>query len=236
MMVALGNFFFRTRNFIFPFALLMVLLPGPRLAESDLAAALLGLAVAFAGQLVRAGTIGLVYIVRGGKDRRVYANNLVTEGVFAHCRNPLYDGNLLIFAGMAITSNSWTSVLVMVSAALFVYRTIVAAEENYLRGRFGTAFDEYCARVPRFLPDLSGIRETFAAMDFHWRRLVVKEYGTTFAWVTGWCAIVAYNLWRHDELGVHPWLVAMLQAVVAAAIVGWTVARYLKKSRRLVAD
>jgi len=236
MMVALGNFFFRTRNFIFPFALLMVLLPGPRLAKSDLAAALLGLAVTLAGQLVRAGTIGLVYIVRGGKDRRVYANNLVTEGVFAHCRNPLYDGNLLIFAGMAITSNSWTSVLVMVPAALFVYRTIVAAEENYLHGRFGTAFDEYCARVPRFLPDPSGIRETFAAMDFHWRRLVVKEYGTTFAWVTGWCAIVAYNLWRHDELSVHPRLVAMLQAVVAAAIVGWAVARYLKKSRRLVAD
>ena len=40
-MVALGNFFFRTRNFIFPFAFLMVLLPGPRILGSDLVAALL---------------------------------------------------------------------------------------------------------------------------------------------------------------------------------------------------
>jgi len=236
MMVPLGNVLFRTRNFVFPFAYLTAFLPGPLIAESDLVAALLGLVVTLAGQLVRAGTIGLAYIVRGGKNRQVYAQDLVTEGVFAHCRNPMYVGNLLILAGIAITSNSWTSVLVMVPAALFTYRAIVAAEENYLRGRFGAAFDEYCARVPRFIPKLSGIRETFAAMDFRWRRLLVKEYGTTFAWVMGWCAIVAYSLWRHGDLAAHPVAVAALQAVAAAAIVGWAIARYLKKSRRLVAD
>ena len=93
---------------------------------------------------MRAGTIGLVYIIRGGKNRRVYAKDLVTEGVYAHSRNPMYVGNVLILSGVAITSNCWTTVLVAMPVTAFVYRAIVAAEENYLRGKFGPAFDDYC--------------------------------------------------------------------------------------------
>jgi len=66
-MVALGNFLYRTRLYVFPAACLLVFLPGPRIWQEDLVAAFLGLAIALTGQLIRAGTIGLVYIVRGGK-------------------------------------------------------------------------------------------------------------------------------------------------------------------------
>ncbi len=82
-MVRLGNFLYRTRLYVFPLACLLVFLPGPRILESDLAAALIGFLVALTGQVIRAGTIGLVYIIRGGKNRQVYAEDLVTEGVFA---------------------------------------------------------------------------------------------------------------------------------------------------------
>jgi hypothetical protein len=125
---------------------------------------------------------------------------------------------------------------VAIPLTAFVYRAIVAAEENYLRGRFGAAFDDYCRRVPRFLPRLSGIGETFASMQFRWRRVLVKEFGTPTAWVLVWCGIVYWNLRRHGELVLHPCAAQCLAAVALVAVAGWATARYLKKSGRVVAD
>ncbi len=165
-MVALGNFLYRTRLYVFPAACLLVFLPGPRIWQEDLVAAFLGFAIALTGQLIRAGTIGLVYIVRGGKNRRVHADDLVTDGVFGHSRNPMYVGNLLILSGMAVTSNCWTTVLVAIPLTAFIYRAIVAAEENYLRGRFGAAFDDYCRNVPRFAAQAPRPRRDLLAHGF----------------------------------------------------------------------
>jgi protein-S-isoprenylcysteine O-methyltransferase Ste14 len=235
-MVALGNFLYRTRLYVFPLACLLVFLPGPRIWQEDLVAALLGFGIAVTGQVIRAGTIGLVYIVRGGKNRRVYAKDLVTDGVFGHSRNPMYVGNLLILSGMVVTSNRWTTVLVAIPLTAFIYRAIVAAEENYLRGRFGADFDAYCRNVPRFAPRLKGLRETFSRMEFHWRRVVVKEYGTPTAWVLVWCGIIYWNLRRDGELAMYPCAAQCLSAVALLAVAGWVTARYLKKSGRVVAD
>ncbi len=95
-MVKLGNFLFHYRNVLFPVFYLLLFVPSPLLFSNSLIAAVAGFVIAFIGQLIRALTIGLIYIVRGGKDRRIYAEGLVTEGIFFHCRNPLYVGNILV--------------------------------------------------------------------------------------------------------------------------------------------
>src|SRR5678815_5444661 len=68
--------------------------------------ALAGLLIALSGQVLRAVTIGLEYIIRGGRNRQVYAEKLVTGGMFAHCRNPLYVGNFLVLVGLGVASCS----------------------------------------------------------------------------------------------------------------------------------
>ena len=55
--------------------------------------------IAMSGLAVRGVVIGLAYIKRGGLNKKVYAANLVTEGMFSVCRNPLYVGNMLIYTG-----------------------------------------------------------------------------------------------------------------------------------------
>src|SRR5262249_12210683 len=75
VMVALGNFFFRFRTTISPFLLLLLLLPGSAIVADPFVAALVGLVIAALGQVVRGTTIGLEYIVRGGRNHRVYAND-----------------------------------------------------------------------------------------------------------------------------------------------------------------
>ena len=74
MLITIGNFLFRYRNALFPLTFVLLLLPGPDLFADPLQAALLGALVAALGQLVRALTIGLDYIVRGGRRGKVYAD------------------------------------------------------------------------------------------------------------------------------------------------------------------
>src|SRR6478735_12323431 len=112
-MVKLGNFLFRNRNGIFPLFYLMLFVPSWEVFTDPVTAMLIGFSVTIIGQLIRIITIGLVYIIRGGKDRRVYAEDLVTTGIFSHCRNPLYVGNILILAGVGILSNSLFYVVIM---------------------------------------------------------------------------------------------------------------------------
>lgn len=236
MMVRAGQFFFRFRNYLFPLALPLVFVPGPKLLDAPLAVALLGLTVALAGQMVRIGTIGLDYIIRGGRNRRVYAERLVTDGVYAHSRNPMYVGNLLLIIGVCVTSNSWGCVGLAVPFFTFAYLAITSAEEDYLRRSFGEAYERYCRDVPRFLPRLDGLATTFRESDFHWRRVLAKEYGTMANWPLRWLLVLIWSLWRDGQIGelVNVW--PALAGLVAVAGIFYFGIRALKKSHRLVAD
>src|SRR4051812_2238799 len=199
MMVRLGNFLFHYRNGLFPAFYLLLFVRSARLFEDYRLAIAIGLAVALAGQILRAVTIGLAYIVRGGKDRQVYARNLVVEGIFAHCRNPLYVGNFMVLCGLGFAANSLFFMLIGVPLFALAYAAIIAAEENYLRGKFGSEYDEYCAKVNRFVPTLTGLGATLQSMEFRWRRLLVKEYGSAYAWMAGMILVILKNLWFSGE-------------------------------------
>ena len=230
-MVRIGNFLFHYRNGLFPLAFVMLVWKYRPIFESDLVAAGVGFAVAMTGQALRALTIGLAYIIRGGRKRQVYAEELVTTGVFSHCRNPLYDGNLLVIAGLGLASNSLFFMAVGVPLFLFAYRAIVAAEENFLRQKFGPQFDDYCARVNRFLPNLSGITQTARSMEFKWRRLLIKEYGSTFAWTAGMLLLVMKNLWMSGNYPMHSPVMIGLVAGLVLLILAYILARFFKKTR-----
>ena len=235
-MIRIGNFLFHYRNGLFPLAFVLLLWKGRPIFDNDLVAAGIGFSVALLGQALRALTIGLAYIIRGGKKRQVYAENLVTEGLFSHCRNPLYVGNLLILAGVGLAANSLLFMAVGMPLFLFAYRAIVAAEENYLRGKFGEQFDEYCGRVNRFLPSLSGLGQTMRSMEFNWPRLIVKEYGSAFAWVAGGLLLVMKNLWQDQGNPANNPVLWTFAAMLLVVTIAYATARYLKKSRLLRAS
>lgn len=164
-----GRFIFKYRNFIFPlFFFLLVFSTRPFLGSEhiEVLTYALGIAVALAGQLIRALTVGLAYIKRGGKDRKVYARELVKGGVFAHCRNPLYMGNIMIVIGLGIIANSVLFYLIGIPLFVFMYLAITRAEEKYLRDKFGEEYIEYCKNVNRFIPDLSGIKQDHKKHEF----------------------------------------------------------------------
>jgi len=233
-LVEIGRFLFRYRNGLFPIIYLLVFVPSPALFSDWRLAMVLGVFVAASGQLIRAFSIAWVYIIRGGRNRRFYAETLVTEGVFAHSRNPLYLGNIVIALGVGVALNSVVFVLAGGGFFLFAYRAIVAGEEQFLRNEFGAEFERYCESVPRFIPSVTGLGRTFREHRFRWKRLLVKEYGTTFVWVAGILVGKLYQLSRPGAADSEAarWLWVLLACACAA----YGVARGLKKTGIVTAD
>jgi len=178
-LILIGQFFFKYRDLVSPVMVIAIalmqrprLLFGSRHWDAVLDAA--GVLLALSGQILRAAVIGFAYIKRGGKDRQVYADTLVQEGFFAHCRNPLYVGNCLILIGYFVILNTPAGYLIGVPFFAFLYWTIVLAEEDFLRRKFESSYVSYCHAVNRFVPDLRGLRKTLDGMKYDWRRLIRK--------------------------------------------------------------
>lgn len=238
-MVTIGNFFFKYRNWIFILFYAALFIPSwPLFTESVFGShyymwpLCLGLFITCLGQLIRGLTIGLAYIVRGGKDGKPYADGLVTEGIFNHCRNPLYVGNILMLLGVGILANSLFYVAVMIPVFLFIYQAIVLAEENYLRGAYGNSFDVYCKKVNRWWPSLTGLGSTFKSMRFNWKRWVLKEYNTQFVWLTGITAVILLTYPQLTTTGTKQRWILFACITVALGLTYLTV-RYLKKSGKM---
>ncbi|MDX5362993.1 MAG: isoprenylcysteine carboxylmethyltransferase family protein [Pseudazoarcus pumilus] len=79
------------------------------------------------------------------------ASSLVTGGVFACSRNPIYLGDLLWLLAWGLWLGNAAALPLV--ALFFVWITIVQirAEEIALRAHFGGAFEDYCRRVRRWL-------------------------------------------------------------------------------------
>jgi protein-S-isoprenylcysteine O-methyltransferase Ste14 len=237
-LVRYGNFLFKYRDQVFPAVLLALFLftrphwPGGR-DDYDGTLDLIGFCVALLGQTLRAAVVGYAYIIRGGRDKKVYAEELVTRGFFNHSRNPLYVGNLLILFGLLIIWNAPIAYIIGVPFFVVGYVAIVAAEEAFLRRKFGAEYDAYAARVPRWWVRLGGFRESMEGMEFNWRRVVIKEYGSAAYWVAG-----AFALMLADSLVYQPWSAhrarnTLLVIGIALVVALWGWARWLKKSKRL---
>jgi protein-S-isoprenylcysteine O-methyltransferase Ste14 len=235
-MVKLGNFLFRNRNGIFPLFYLMLFVPSWEVFTNPVTAMVIGFSVTIIGQVIRIVTIGLVYIIRGGKDRRVYAEELVTTGIFNHCRNPLYVGNILILVGLGIASNSLIFMAIFTPLFLIFWQAIVLAEENYLRGKFGAQYDAYCSRVNRWLINFNGLGKTMRSMEFKWKRVIIREYNSTYIWMTGAVLIVMKHFYFHDEQFDFKKNLPLFIAILVLLMILYLVARYLKKSRKIVSD
>jgi len=76
---------------------------------------------------------------------------LATTGPYAHTRNPLYLGSLLIGTGFAIAARSWAVGVLVVAMLFAIYVPVIRDEEKFLRENF-PEFEEYARRVPRMLP------------------------------------------------------------------------------------
>jgi protein-S-isoprenylcysteine O-methyltransferase Ste14 len=84
-------------------------------------------------------------------------SELTVTGPYAHTRNPLYVGSMLIAAGFAVALLSWPVAVVLAAGFAVIYIPVIASEERFLRATF-PGFEAYCRRVPRLIPRLTPAR------------------------------------------------------------------------------
>ena len=240
-MIRIGNFFFKYRNWIFILFYAALLIPTwPLFSKEQFGGSYyvwpigMGLFITCFGQLIRGLTIGLAYIVRGGKEGKPFADNLVAEGIFNHCRNPLYIGNILMLLGIGILANSLVYVFIVIPVFLFIYQAIVLAEEDFLRKKFGQGFAEYCKQVNRWWPNLKGFGKTFSSMSFNWRRWVLKEHTTQLIWLVGITLLLflKYPELTGDDIRLRNMLLIIILGIL---LLVYIIFRYLYKSGRFKA-
>lgn len=81
-------------------------------------------------------------------------DRLVTQGVYAHVRNPLYLSYLLYWAAWAVLAQGVWWALGIFVGFLGLYRAAILDEERFLSARFGDSYRVYRARTGRLLPRL----------------------------------------------------------------------------------
>ncbi len=218
-----------------PIFYLSLFLPSPVLFSNCWVAIGAGLAVVLLGQIIRGMTIGLDYIIRGGRDRKVYAEDLVTTGIFSHCRNPLYVGNLLVLLGLGIVANSLYFVGILMPIFLLFYQAIVLAEENFLRNKFGKGYDDYTQDVNRWWFSWKGLGTTLNNSSFKWKRFLLKEYNSTYTWMVGALLLIAKHQYLENSQLIDQNFPYYLAALLFITVV-YLYIKFLKKTKRLISD
>ena len=77
-------------------------------------------------------------------------DKLVTTGMFAYSRNPLYLCIILFFTGSFLTHRNIVVLAALIIFLLAINRQI-RREEDFLKKHYGAEFDDYCEKVRRFI-------------------------------------------------------------------------------------
>ena len=103
------------------------------------------------GVLVAAFALSAFRRARTPVNPYAQATALVTGGPFRFSRNPLYLALTVIYLGAAGLLNSLWPVLLLPAVLWFMHWAVIIREERYLEREFGPAYQEYKARVRRWL-------------------------------------------------------------------------------------
>jgi protein-S-isoprenylcysteine O-methyltransferase Ste14 len=143
----IGAVLFRHRGWL-PVPFLLV----PLLARGTMGPRnwVLGFALIVIGEAIRLGGVAAAGTVTRRRSRTV--QRLVTYGIFAWMRNPLYVGNFLIWMGFTVISGVLWFIPVAVVLFAIEYTLIVRYEEGVLESIFGEEYLAYKSRTPRWIP------------------------------------------------------------------------------------
>lgn len=117
------------------------------LAKPTPATLLIGTLIALIGLAIRALAAG--HLRKG--------QGLATSGPYAHTRNPLYFGSVILAGGFAVATNSAIAAALIALYLLAFYPAVMRREESEMRLVYGAAFDDYARLVPLFFRRLANL-------------------------------------------------------------------------------
>lgn len=181
----MGAFLFRHRSWLpVPFVLVPLFSP----SYSTRIGWIIGAALILLGEAMRLSGVAAAGTVTRRRSRDV--QRLVTYGLFSWSRNPLYNGNFLVWMGFVFIS--WALWFLPIAILIFAieYGLIVRYEEAVLESIFGDEYLEYKAGTPRWIPQPPRIRSTG---EYHWGESWRSEVSTFLQYAALIVAFVVKN-------------------------------------------
>ena len=164
-------------------------------AKPTVTSLLVGFIIALLGELIR-----LWGVSWAGSETRttgsVGGSFLIVSGPFAHVRNPLYVGNMMLYLGIGIMSFALFPYLQVAALIFFAiqYYFIVIEEEKYLKETFGEAYDDYATKVPRFFMKVIPYKPgSVEQPDYEFKKGLLSEKRTLQAF--GIVTIILIIIW-----------------------------------------
>ncbi len=126
----------------------------PRISSQEFfdseASAWIGAVLCVSGILLLFGSV-----ISFGRSFRVgidvdHPDKLVTTGVFALSRNPIYVAFAMVLIGELLVCPNWIFLVYTAAAAWLIHRQVLR-EEEYLKSHYGAEYSRYCQRVRRYL-------------------------------------------------------------------------------------
>ena len=146
------NIFFKFRSYTpIPAALAIIHNSQPILPFN-----ILGILLIVIGEMIRINAVR--YAGGATRTRNVGAPSLCTSGPYSYTRNPLYCGNIIIYAGVAFLGGGkwmWHFVAIIIIFFIAQYYLIISLEEETLKLKFGEEYESYIENVPKLLPNLT---------------------------------------------------------------------------------
>jgi protein-S-isoprenylcysteine O-methyltransferase Ste14 len=87
----------------------------------------------------------------GGPGLDKPPQRLVSSGVYAYCRNPMYLSLIIFLTGLTLTLNSWLAALITIANAVW-FHTRVLIDEKKLAVSLGPPYIRYTESVKRWVP------------------------------------------------------------------------------------
>jgi protein-S-isoprenylcysteine O-methyltransferase Ste14 len=79
-----------------------------------------------------------------------HPDRLITTGIFAFSRNPIFVALVFILAGQFLVCPNWIFLAYLGTALWLIHRQVLR-EEEYLKTRYGQEYSQYCDQVRRYI-------------------------------------------------------------------------------------
>ncbi|HEX2967962.1 MAG TPA: isoprenylcysteine carboxylmethyltransferase family protein [Bacteroidales bacterium] len=225
-----GNWLFKRRSWL-PVVLvvsgiLVMYLVNRQSIIFDMRDELIFLFVSLSGEIIRIVTVGFAPKNTSGRNtgEGQVADELNTSGIYSIVRHPLYVGNFLMWLGPVLFLKSIWFTIIFCLVYWIYYERIMFAEEQFLRRKFGDAYDKWSEKVKAFFP----YRFNYipARLTFSVKNVLKREYNS---FVNIFIIFLILDICRNYFLSGRIYVTGMWMYLALGAGVIWLAIRIIHK-------